>query len=88
MTEQERKAWIYHNQSLQYAYQQYCQAYNSQDKEKALKLISIALEWPPFMNYCYDAGGFISGITKYGLDSVTKKCIEEIDNISRGEKQL
>jgi hypothetical protein len=85
MTEQERKAWINHNHSLQQAYQQYYCAYSTKEKDNALKLLSIALEWPPFMNYCYNAGGLLSGIIRYGLDSVTERCIGEINKIANGE---
>ena len=78
--------WNGRNDLLQEAYRAYLHASKQKEKDAACERIQMALEWNPLMNYCYDAGGVVSGISKYGLDSITEKCIRESDEIAMGER--
>ena len=47
--------------------------------------IQRELEWPPFEDLCFENSAPISGISRYGLDSVSEKCIDIINKIAKGE---
>ena len=85
MRESELEEWKSRNTLLQQAFQAHRFASTSKEKEKALTQIKRLLEWPPFMNICYDHSSFIDGITRYGVDYETEKCIGLIDRIANGE---
>ncbi len=87
MTEKQMKEWQYHNGILQDAYRKYCGAFKEKDKEDALVLIDNSLKWNPFMNYCYERSAFQYSIVRYGLDSITRQCIEDIDMIAHGQME-
>ncbi len=85
MTDKELKQWQVQNGLLQEIYWKY-QSTKGKEKDKSLLYLSQQLEWPPFFEYCLSRGAPLNGITRYGLDSVTEKCISEIDKIAKGEK--
>ena len=81
-----KEEWIARNQVLQQAFRDYYPTINSKEKEDALRKIQQSLEWSPFMNYVLDHGGFPpDGISKYGIDLITERCIGDIDKIAKGE---
>lgn len=86
MDEQEMKAWRYHNETLQYYYQKYQCSNTTKERDFALKEIQRAIEWEPFTDYI-SRNPLASpwGIARYGLDSVTERCINEINEIAKGE---
>lgn len=85
MTDNELKQWQARNCILQENYWK-LQYADGKEKEKLLISLSQQLEWPPFLDYCISRDALLEGITRYGLDSVTEKCISEIDRIAKGEK--
>lgn len=85
MTDKELKQWQVQNCVLQEIYWK-LQSAKGKEKEKLLLSLSQQLEWQPFMDYCISRGALLNGITRYGLDSVTEKCISEIDMIAKGKK--
>ena len=84
MTDKELKQWQVQNSLLQEIYWK-LQSAKGKEKDKFLIYLSQQLEWPPFFEYCISRGALLEGITRYGLDSVTEKCISEIDKIAKGE---
>ena len=87
MTEQQKREWVAHNDLLQEAYQQSLFARNQKEKDAALLRIKSILDWEPFQNYCVGSGVAIAGITRYGLDSMTERCINRIDKIAKGAEE-
>ena len=85
MTDKEMKQWQVQNGILQEIYWKF-QSAKGKEKDKSLLSLSQQLEWPPFLDYCISRGALLQGITGYGLDSVTEKCISEIDSIAKGKK--
>ncbi len=85
MTDKELKQWQVQNCLLQEIYWKY-QSAKGKEKDKSLLYLSQQLEWPPFFEYCLSRGAPLNGITRYGLDSVTERCISEIDMIAKGKK--
>lgn len=82
MDEQEKKEWIYHNLILQNEYNEYNSASSKQDKESALRRVEHELSWAPFTDYLSRKSAPTSGLSKYGIDMSTEKCIKEIDDIA------
>ena len=93
MNEKEMKDWQGYNQKLQQAYQEYLNAgllpasKRERPRNKALENIEDALKWPPFTDYCAEKFASFLGITRYGLDTVTKNCINDINKIANGEME-
>ena len=79
------KEWQARNILLQQAYWDFQFANKKKDKEAACEKIQRELEWGPFENLCLKHSADIYGISRYGLDSATEKCISLIDNIAKGE---
>lgn len=77
--------WQARNTLLQEAYKSSLLATKQIDKEEANLKIQKALEWPPFEELCFKLSASTYGISKYGLDSATEKCIGLIDKIAKGE---
>ncbi len=77
--------WKDRNALLQDAYRVYLHATKQKDKDAACVRIQRELEWPPFEELCFQQSAQIYGIGKYGLDSVSEKCIGLIDKIAKGE---
>ena len=88
MDNQQMKEWQSHNDLLQRYYNAYLSAYKQQEKDSLLIKIQNELNWRPFMNYCCDSTAPFYSISKYGLDSVTEQCINEIDMIAKREMEL
>ena len=84
MDKQKLKEWRYQNDKLQYEYKRLYNAHTQREKEIALRGIQSALEYNPFMNYCCNKNAYIFDISRRGLDSITEKCIREIDEIANG----
>lgn len=80
MSEEDKKEWVRKNRILQDLYEEYNCASNNQQRENLLKNIQIILNQNPFLTYCSSNGAAVSGITRYGLDYLTERCIIEIDN--------
>lgn len=78
------EAWKRKNAELQLEYQRYG-CYNSpKEKDMAAKRIQDLFEWGPFADFIsrnYPLA-FPYGTSRYGLDSVTEKCISEINRIA------
>lgn len=87
MTERQKQEWIAHNDLLQDAYRQYRWAKKEKEKDSALQRIKAAIDWKPFIIYCDNELAALSGITRYGLDMITERCIGEIDKIAKGESE-
>ncbi len=85
MTDKELKQWQVQNCLLQEIYWK-LQSAKGKEKDKLLICLSQQLEWPPFYDYCISQDAPLSGITRYGLDSITERCISDIDRIAKGEK--
>jgi hypothetical protein len=83
LSEHEKKEWVAKNQFLQESYKDYCWASDQKQKDSALKRIQMILEQNPFLTYCADNGANLSGMTRYGMDYLTEKCISDIDRISK-----
>jgi hypothetical protein len=77
--------WNAHNGLLQQAYRAYLHAVKQKEKDEACMKIQRELEWPPFEDLCFENSAPISGISRYGLDSVSEKCIDIINKIAKGE---
>lgn len=85
MDKTEIEAWKRKNAELQYEYRRYLLHHSSKEKELAAKRIQEILEWGPFFDFVSrHLLAFPSGTCRYGLDSVTEKCINEIDEITKG----
>ena len=93
MNEKELREWQINNQTLQRAYQEYRNAgllpvsKRERPRNKALIDIEKVLEWQPFTNYCAQKAAPFGGITRYGLDTVTENCINDINKIANGEME-
>ena len=85
MTEEELTAWRKYNNQLQKAYNDYYTSSTQSEKESALRLIEIALEYNPFMNYVINRGGNTTGLVRHGLDLITELSIKEINKIALEE---
>jgi hypothetical protein len=85
MEEQKLKEWQSRNAILQKAYNDYYFASKQREKDSALNQIQRILEWPPFMNLCEDYTACVTGISRYGLDYNSEKCIGLIDKIAKDE---
>ncbi|MBQ8463247.1 MAG: hypothetical protein IJ544_03935 [Prevotella sp.] len=85
MEERIRKEWQARNTLLQQAYRDSLLASKKKDKDIAYEKIKRELEWGPFEDLCYEHNADIYGISRYGLDSATEKCISIIDKIAKGE---
>ena len=83
LSEYEKKEWVAKNQILQQSYNDYRWASNQKQKDSALERIQMILEQNPFLTYCANNGADLSGITRYGMDYQTEKCISDIDRISK-----
>ncbi len=81
-----KKDWINHNQRLQNAYNRYSRSRNQKEKDQAARLVQEELMWGPFEDYIAKQPlSFLpDSIVKYGIDSVTERCISDIDKIARG----
>lgn len=77
--------WKAHNELLQKAYRSYLHATKQKDKDKAYVKIQRELKWHPFEEFCFKHSAPIYGISEYGLDYVSEKCIDLIDKIANGE---
>ena len=87
MNEHELREWQARNKILQDAYHEYLHSTNGQKKEVALRKIQEALSWSRFVDFVSrDPFASVTGLTQYGLDSNTEKCISEIDQIANGNK--
>lgn len=82
----EQQAWINKNRQLQSAYERYNRASIKSEREIALREIEIALEYNPFMNYVMNNGGHTTGLVRYGLDTLTRRSIEDINDIANGQR--
>ena len=85
MEEQIMKEWQARNNLLQEAYRVYLHATKQKEKDEACVKIQRELEWYPFEEFCIQYSAPIYGISRYGLDYVSEKCIEMIDKIAKGE---
>ncbi len=80
------KEWQGRNELLQNAYKDYRFASKQKDKDTALAHIKMNLEWGPFTDLCFNHGADVYGInSKYGIDTMTDKCIGLIDKVANGE---
>ena len=79
------KEWQARNNLLQQAYWDSQFANKQKDKDAAYEKIKRELEWGPFEDLCLKQSADINGISRYGLDSTTEKCIGLIDRIAKGE---
>ncbi len=82
LSEHEKKEWKEKNRLLQEAYNNYRWATNQREKDKALTKIQMIIEQNPFLTYCANNGALLSGITRYGLDYKTERCISDINKIA------
>lgn len=78
--------WKKRNELLQETYREYLLASKQRDKDAILSKIQQHLKWEPFENLCNQHSACISGIIRYGLDSITEHCIGIIDKIANGEE--
>lgn len=83
--EQGKNEWRCQNEILQRAYKNYLFATKQKEKDVALMRIQRTLEWEPFINFCESYSANVSGISRYGLDFMTEKCIDLIDKVAKGE---
>lgn len=79
--------WRGRNQLLQNAYKEYLLSRKDKDKSAALTRIKRELEWPHFMELCDEHSTDILGISRYGLDYQSEKCIDLIDKIAKSETE-
>lgn len=80
--------WNAHNGLLQQAYHAYLHAVKQKEKDDACQKIQRELEWSPFEELCFQYSAPISGISRYGLDSMSEKCIDIINRIAKGEEEF
>lgn len=85
MTEREKKEWQGRNELLQSAYKEYLLASQQKDKNAALMQIQNTLGQNPLMTFCVEHDADIFGISRYGLDNQSERCIEMINKIAKGE---
>ena len=85
MEERIMKEWQARNTLLQKAYRAYQFATNQKDKDAACEKMKRELEWPPYEELCFKHSANIYGISRYGLDSMSEKCIGIIDKIAKRE---
>ncbi len=85
MEERIMKEWQARNNMLQEAYRSRLLATKQKDKNEANLKIQKSLEWQPFEELCFEHSADIYGISRYGLDSATERCIGLIDKIAKGE---
>lgn len=85
ISDRKMKEWQSRNSILQQVYHDYRTASTSKERDRALSQIQKSLEWNPFMNLCIDHSAQLFGISRYGLDSDTERCIEIIDKIANGD---
>lgn len=83
LSKHEKKEWVAKNQILQQLYKDYRWASNQKQEYSALEKIQMILEQNPFFTYCANNGADLSGMTRYGMDYQTEKCISDIDRISK-----
>ena len=77
------EAWKQKNAELQYEYRKYLHASSSKEKDNTLRQIQRIFEWGPFTDFISNYPlAFPFGTSRYGLDSVTEKCIDEINRIA------
>ena len=79
--------WRKRNELLQEAYREYLLARKQRDKDAALSKIQQHLKWEPFEDLCNQYSAYVSGISRYGLDTITEQCIGIIDKIANGEEE-
>lgn len=86
MDKKEMEAWKRKNAELQLEYQRYIYPNSQKEKDLAAKRIQDLFEWGPFADFIsrnYPLA-FPYGTSRFGLDSVTEKCIGEIDDMAKG----
>lgn len=85
MDRQEMEAWKRKNVELQYEYKRYLYPNSPKEKDAAAKRIQDIFEWEPFALFISKyPDAFPYGTSRYGLDSVTERCIDEINQIAKG----
>ena len=77
------ETWKRKNAELQYEYQRYKYPKSSKEKDEAAKRIQDLFEVGPFAEFISNyPQAFPYGTSRYGLDYVTEKCIDDINRIA------
>ncbi len=76
------EAWKRKNAELQYEYRRYICPNSTKEKDAAANRIQELFEWGPFADFISKyPQPFPYGTSRYGLDSMTEKCIGDINRI-------